>query len=60
MKIVSQNDFIIFVLCKNLNDITKGHLGVVFNNIKYIAFNYAITYKLLMLIGFLYIIFIST
>ena len=47
MKIVSQSNVIICILCENLNDITKGHLCVVFNAIKYIITNYVIILQII-------------
>ena len=47
MKILTQAIVIIYTLCENLNAITKGHLCVVFNAIKYIVSNYVITLQII-------------
>ena len=41
MKMVSQPNVIIYILCENLNVISKWHVCVVFNTLKYIISNYA-------------------
>ena len=49
MKKINQHNIIIYILCKNLNAITKCHLCVVFKSIKCIVYNYV---KTLQNIGF--------